>query len=418
MICGRIGRNNRKAMFVKENKRKIAIPRGFVFAAGEGGLRTHGSGPDVGLIYSSAPARVAALFTTNLVKAAPVEVSQEFLRRSRNTAQAIVVNAGNANCATGAQGVRSARECSRKAAALLGIRPEQVLLASTGVIGVPMDAACITSILPVLGSRLRPEGYAEVSKAILTTDTRPKVVSRSLPINGHTVRILGMAKGAGMINPCLATMLAFIFTDAAIDSRFLRSATQRLGNLSFNRISVDGDTSTNDTVFVMANGLAGNPVLAKNSAAANKFVEAITEVAQQLAIKIVMDGEGARKLVEIQVEKAASEAQASAIARAIGLSSLVKTAMAGADPNWGRILSAAGNAKVDFRPRLADIYLNGVLVCRKGGAAVFNEPALQKKLRGKEIVVKVVLREGKAKSVFWTCDFTEEYVRINASYRT
>jgi glutamate N-acetyltransferase / amino-acid N-acetyltransferase len=232
------------------------------------------------------------------------------------------------------------------------------------------------------------------------------------------VRILGMAKGAGMINPCLATMLAFIFTDAAIDSRFLRSTTERLGDLSFNRISVDGDTSTNDTLFIMANGLAGNPALVKESPAAKRFAEAITDVALQLAIKIVMDGEGARKLVEIQVEKAESELQASAIARSIGLSSLVKTAMAGADPNWGRILSAAGNAKVEFHPRLADIYLNGVLVCRKGSAAEFNEQALQRNLRGKEIVVRVVLREGKAKSVFWTCDFTEEYVRINASYRT
>ena len=403
---------------MKEIKKKVSVPLGFVFAAGEGGLRTHGSGPDVGLIYSSAPARVAALFTANRVKAAPVEVSQEFLQRSRNTAQAIVVNAGNANCATGAQGIRSAHECSRKAAALLGVRQEQVLLASTGVIGVPMDATCITSLLPVLCRRLRPEGYSEVSKAILTTDTRPKVVSRSVSVNGHTVRILGMSKGAGMINPCMATMLAFIFTDAAIDSRILRSTTERLGDLSFNRISVDGDTSTNDTVFIMANGLAGNPVLVKNSPAAARFAEAIIEVAQQLAIKIVMDGEGAKKLVEIQVEKAASELQASAIARSIGLSSLVKTAMAGADPNWGRILSAAGNAKVKFHPRLTDIYLNEVLVCRKGGAAEFNEPALQRKLRGKEIVVRVVLRDGHAKSVFWTCDFTEEYVRINASYRT
>jgi glutamate N-acetyltransferase/amino-acid N-acetyltransferase len=405
-------------MFVRENKEKVAVPRGFVFAAGEGGLRTHGSGPDVGLIYSSAPARVAALFTANRVKAAPVEVSQEYLRRSRNTAQAIVVNAGNANCATGAQGIRSARACSRKAAAFLGIPQEHVLLASTGVIGVPLDTTSITSLLPVLGRRLRPEGYADVSKAILTTDTRPKVVFRSVSINGHTVRILGMAKGAGMINPCLATMLAFIFTDAAIDSRFLRSTTKRLGDLSFNRISVDGDTSTNDTLFIMANGLAGNPALVKESPAAKSFAEAITDVAQQLAIKIVMDGEGARKLVKIQVEKAASELQASAIARSIGLSSLVKTAMAGADPNWGRILSAAGNAKVEFQPRLTDIYLNDVLVCRKGGAAEFNEPALQRKLRSKEIVVRVVLREGKAKSIFWTCDFTEEYVRINASYRT
>ncbi len=403
---------------MKEKNTSVYVPRGFIFAAVEAGLRTHGKGPDLGLIYSTVPARVAALFTANRVKAAPVTISQQHLQRSHNLAQAIVANAGNANCATGAHGLEVARQCSTKTAELFSIPTVQVLLASTGVIGVPLDGRRITDLLPALAGRLRPDGYAAVSKAILTTDTRPKVASRRIFLGGRTINILGMSKGAGMINPCLATMLAFLFTDAAVDARFLRAATPRLGELSFNRISVDGDTSTNDTVFLMANGMAGNRPLKPREPAGRKFLQALTEVAQELAIKIVMDGEGARKLIEIRVEKAASEAQASAIARSVGLSSLVKTALAGADPNWGRILSAAGNAKVEFNPYLADIFLNEVLVCREGGATDFNEPALQRKLRGREILVRLVLRAGTAKASFWTCDFTEEYVRINASYRT
>ena len=406
---------------VKKEKTIVHVPRGFLFAAGEAGLRTHGKGPDVALIYSTAPARVGALFTSNRVKAAPVVLSKEHLRQSRHAAQAIVVNAGNANCATGARGLRAARQCADEAAGLLGIPPEQVLLASTGVIGVPLEARRITELLPALARRMRSEGYEAVSRAILTTDTRPKVVSRRIALSGrntHVINILGMSKGAGMIHPRLATMLGFLFTDAALDPRFLRASARRLCDLSFNRISVDGDTSTNDTVFLMANGLAGNPPLKEKSPAAQRFFQALTEVAQQLAIEMVKDGEGARKLVEIRVEGAASEERAGAIARSIGLSSLVKTALAGADPNWGRILSAAGNAGVDFEPGLVDIYLQGVRVCHGGKAANYNEPALQRKLRAGEVVVRLVMREGTAETGFWTCDFTEEYVRINASYRT
>lgn len=394
------------------------IPQGFLFAAGEAGLRTHGSGPDVALAYSTVPARVAALFTTNRVKAAPVLVSQDHLKRGRRVARAIVVNAGNANCATGPAGMRAAQECARQAAKLLGLPREQVLVASTGVIGVPLDARRLTGQLPALARRLHPEGYEAMSRAILTTDTRPKVAGQSLTVSGHRVRILGIAKGAGMIYPRLATMLVFIFTDAAVEPRFLQTAAQRMCDGSFNRISVDGDTSTNDTVFLMANGLAGNPTIRARGASAEKFAQALVEVSQTLAIELVRDGEGARKLAEIRVEGAASEKQADAVARSIALSSLVKTALAGADPNWGRILSAAGNAGVEFDPSRVNIYLNRTLVCRRGGAADFDEAALQRELQDKSVLIRVVLGQGKAQARFWTCDFTEEYVRINASYRT
>ena len=409
-------RNQAKAP--KEGKRNLRVPEGFLFAAGEAGLRTHGTGPDVGLIYSTVPARVAALFTANRVKAAPVTVSQEHLRRSRHTAQAIVVNAGNANCATGSAGLRAAKECSAEASKLFGIAPERVILASTGVIGVPLEVRRIADILPALRERMHPDGYEEVSRAILTTDTRPKVVARTISVSGCIINFLGMAKGSGMIYPHLATMLAFLITDADVETGFLKIAARQICDLSFNRISVDGDTSTNDSVFLMANGMAGNPPLTSASSAGRKFLQALIDVAQQLAIEIVMDGEGAQKLVEIQVEGAPSEKAADAIARSIGLSSLVKTAIAGADPNWGRILSAAGNSNVEFNPAKVDIYLQGAMVCRKGQAANYNEADVQRQLQAREIQVRVVLREGTRKALFWTCDFTEEYVRINASYRT
>ena len=402
----------------RESKPRVEVPQGFLFSAGAAGLRRHGSGPDVCLMYSTAAARVAAVFTTNRVKAAPVLVSQDHLERSRQVAQAVIVNAGNANCATGAAGMRAARECAREGAKLLRLRPEQVLVASTGVIGVPLDAHSITDQLPALARRLHPEGYRAASRAILTTDTRPKVVARSFHVGKRSVRILGMAKGAGMIYPRMATMLGFLFTDAAVEPRFLETALRRVCRGSFNRISVDGDTSTNDALFLLANGASGAPRIGARSAAAGKFLQALTEVAQTLAIELVRDGEGAKKVAEIHVEGAGSEQEADAVARSIALSPLVKTAIAGADPNWGRILSAAGNAGVAIDPSRVNVYINRTLVCRRGGAADFSEPALQRELRAKEVLIRVMLGQGKAAARFWTCDFTEEYVRINASYRT
>ena len=405
----------------KSKQKTISVPRGFLFAAGDGGLRTHGSGPDVGLAYSLVPARVAALFTANRVKAAPVLVSERHLRASRHTAQAIVVNAGNANCATGAHGMQAACDCASRAAALLKIPASQVLLASTGVIGVPLDLRRITDLLPALVRRMHPEGWSSMARAMLTTDTRPKVVSRLFTIGGRRITILGMAKGAGMIYPRLkpsATMLAFLFTDAVVEPQFLQRAAARACELSFNRISVDGDTSTNDTVFLMANGMAGGRAIGEKSAAAEKFFDALVAATQELAMALVRDGEGAKKVAEIRVEQARSEKQADAIARAIALSPLVKTALAGADPNWGRILSAAGNAGVQFDPHRTDIYLNRMRVCRHGGAAKFNEAAASKLLQAKDVLIRVTLRQGSAQARFWTCDFTADYIRINASYRT
>lgn len=397
---------------------KMNVPNGFLFAAGHAGLRKHGTGPDVALMYSTVPAQAAAVFTTNRVKAAPVLLSQARLQRGTHLAQVILVNAGNANCATGSQGMRTARQTTRVAASLLKVGVHSTLVASTGVIGVPLDATNITDQLPSLIRQLHPDGYAAVSRAIMTTDTVPKLSSRAVRISGRTVNLLAFCKGAGMIYPRMATMLGFFFTDALVEPRFLQRAVKRMADLSFNRISVDGDTSTNDTVFLLANGLAKNRAIREGGPGAKEFFSALVELAQELAIRMVRDGEGASKVAEIRVEGARNAKQAEAIARAIALSPLVKTALAGADPNWGRILSAAGNAGVELNPAKVDIYLNRMRVCRSGGAADFNEAAASKLLQAKDVLIRVVIGTGKAAACFWTCDFTNEYIRINASYRT
>jgi glutamate N-acetyltransferase / amino-acid N-acetyltransferase len=416
----------------KSSAKNIAVPRGFLFAAGEAGLRTHGSGPDVALIYSSTPADAAALFTSNEVKAAPIRVSERHLRSSRGRVQAIVANAGNANCATGAHGLRAAQETARAAASLLRTPTSRVLVASTGVIGVPLDASRITNLLPTLARRMHPEGISRAARAIMTTDTRPKLASRTVKISGHNVTITGICKGAGMIYPRMkpavphakshrtlhATMLAFLFTDAAVEPRFLQKAATRACDQSFNRVSVDGDTSTNDTLFLLANGQAGGRRIKEKSAAGKTFFAALVEVMQELALAMVRDGEGANKVAEIRVKGARSARQADAVARSIALSPLVKTALAGADPNWGRILSAAGNAGAAIDPSRVDIYIHRMRVCRKGGAAPFEGAAASKLLQAKEVVIRVVLGQGAATARFWTCDFTHEYITINASYRT
>lgn len=387
---------------------EILAPQGFRFAAAEAGIRK-GGGCDVALIVSNTLAATAAAFTTNRVQAAPLEVSRVHLRRSRHRARAIVANAGNANCAT-PNGIDAARATAAAAARLLGARPEHILLASTGVIGVPLDAAKLTGALPLAVASLSPAAFAEAAAAILTTDTRPKIAGRRC----GKARILGFAKGAGMIHPRMAhaTMLAFFMTDAAISPRPLRGITTPAVGRTFNRISVDGDTSTNDTVFVLANGAAG-PV------APSRLAQAFEEVMQELAVAVAADGEGARKRVRIQVAGARGEREAEVVARAVANSPLVKTALAGGDPNWGRILSAAGASGARIDPGCVGVTLQGVPVCRQGVAAEFDEGALARALSAdSEIHVHLDLHCGDGRATFWTCDLTEDYIRINASYRT
>jgi len=385
-------------------------PRGFLFSAVAAGVRKDGR-VDLGLIVSERPASAAGVFTTNRVAAAPVLLCRRHLAAGRGMARAIVANSGNANCAT-PNGARVAERTASAAAQLLNIEPRHVLVASTGVIGLPMLEEQIPNALPRAVERLSPESFEEVARAIMTTDTRPKLAFRAMGKGPRAARVLGMAKGAGMIHPRMATMLAFVMTDAAAAPARLQRLTAAAAARTFNRISVDGDTSTNDTLFVLANGAAG-PV------AEARLAKALEEVMGELAVAIAGDGEGARKLVKIEVQGARNEAQAETLARAIANSPLVKTAIAGGDPNWGRILSAAGASGASFDPARATIILNAVTVCRRGVAADFDEEALGRSLASaRQVDLRLLLGAGRARVRFYTCDLTEEYVRINASYRT
>ncbi len=385
----------------------MKLPHGFRYAATYAGIRKVAK-DDLALIVSEGPAAAAAVFTQNRVVAAPVRLAQKNLAAARGRVRAWLINAGNANCAT-RTGDRVAQTTVDAAALALEVKPQEVLPASTGVIGVEMDARLIVDALPELAGSLRTDAFDRVAAAIMTTDTRPKT---ALAAAGKA-RVAGMAKGAGMIQPNMATTLGFVMTDAVATPAELRRALKRAADVTFNRLTVDGDTSTNDTVAVLANGASGAKPAAKD------LEVALTRVLESLARQIAADGEGARKLITIDVEGAPSESAAETMARTIANSPLVKTAIAGSDPNWGRILSAAGYSGVAFDPAQADVYLQGMLVCKGGLAAPFSEPELTKKLDGKECTIRFVLRgRGKGRARFWTCDFTEEYIRINATYRT
>jgi glutamate N-acetyltransferase/amino-acid N-acetyltransferase len=370
---------------------------------------------DLALIVSGLPAGAAAVFTQNRVQAAPVVLARRHMRTSKGLVGAIVVNAGNANCATRTGEAVAAATC-RAAGKALRLPAHQVLPASTGVIGVELDPHLILNALPRAVEKLAEDRFSEVARAIMTTDLVPKEAHQTIKLRRGRVRVSGMTKGSGMIQPLMATTLGFVMTDAAIPVANLRVMLRRGVERSYNRMSVDGDTSTNDTLVVLANGASG---VRPDPPEMAKFEAALTNVLESLAQQIARDGEGARKLVTIDVTGASSDSAAARIARAIANSPLVKTAIAGSDPNWGRIICAAGNCGVVFDPARVDIDLQGVRVCRNGLAADFSEPDLKKKLDGKDCSIRFTIRGGgKGRARFWTCDFTEEYIRINASYRT
>ncbi len=392
----------------------MKLPVGYRYAATYAGIRAVEK-DDLALIVSAVPASAAAVFTQNRVQAAPVRLSRQNLKSSRGQAGAILINAGNANCAT-RTGDRVALSTSRAAAKLLRLKPNQVLPASTGVIGVELDSQLITKALPALTAALTEDGFERVSRAIMTTDTVPKTASEEVVLRRGTIRIAGMTKGAGMIHPQMATTLAFVLTDAAIPVAMLKRMLLAGNEASYSRISVDGDTSTNDTLALLANGASGVRPDPKEM----PLVEAaITRVMQSLAVQIVRDGEGAKKLITIDVRGAKNDAAAAAIARSIANSPLVKTAIAGSDPNWGRIICAAGYSGVEFDPTKVDIEMSGIPVCKLGLAAPFSEAELKARLDAVDCPIRFTIRgTGKGSATFWTCDFTREYIDINASYRT
>ena len=390
------------------------LPLGFAYAAAYAGIRA-AEKPDLALIVSGLPAAAAAVFTQNRVVAAPVRLSRRHLAASKGLVGAILINAGNANCAT-RTGDAVALATSKAAAKLLRLPVAQVLPCSTGVIGVELNPKKITDALPALVGALDGNAFEAAARAILTTDLVAKTASGECKLRRGTVRIAGMTKGSGMIQPLMATTLGFVMTDANIPAAQLRGMLKRGVERSYNRISVDGDTSTNDTLVLLANGASGVRPDPKEFA---KVEEAIAAVLESLAQQIVRDGEGAKKLVTISVSGAPSNDGAARMARAIANSPLVKTAVAGSDPNWGRILSAAGNASVAFDPGKTDIHMQGVAVCKGGVAAPFSEAGLKTKLDAPDCEIRMSIRgKGKGEARFWTCDLTEDYIRINASYRT
>ncbi|HYW65683.1 MAG TPA: bifunctional glutamate N-acetyltransferase/amino-acid acetyltransferase ArgJ [Candidatus Dormibacteraeota bacterium] len=398
---------------------EAALPRGFRFSATACGLKKTGA-LDLALLSSDVPASAAAVFTQNLVVAPPVVVSKENLRASKGRMRAVIVNAGNANCATGPAGraasLRTVEETSRR----LFCQPHEVLVCSTGVIGVPLPLEKILRALTGITRNRRPSArsFAEFSLAICTTDTRPKTSTTFFKMAGKRIHLVGCAKGAGMIHPNLATTLAFVATDAAISPSLLQKTLREVAGRTFNSISIDGDTSTNDTLLVLANGQAGAPAIRPGTSAHRAFAKALEEVCHSLALQIVADGEGAQRVIEIEVRHTKTQADARRIAQTIATSPLVKTAFAGGDPNWGRVFAAAGRSGVKFDPHRVDIQLAGIPVLRRGQPLKFNERAASNRLLEKQVQVVVDLHAGHESTRFWTCDFTAEYVRINASYRT
>jgi glutamate N-acetyltransferase/amino-acid N-acetyltransferase len=394
----------------------IAAPKGFIAGTARCGLKKM-EGEDLAIIFSERPAVAAAVFTRNLVCAAPVVVSRAHLKF--RTHRAIVVNSGGANACTGDAGMRDARRTTEIVAEYFNCDDREVLVASTGVIGVRLDMAKIESGIRTATAALSRKAGSRVAEAIMTTDTRPKLASRALRLNGRRVTIAGVAKGAGMIHPNMATMLSFVTTDAAISKPALQAALREAVNRSFNRVSVDGDTSTNDTLAVLANGAAENAPIAKaDGADYDAFTRALTDVCRDLAIQIARDGEGACKLITIRVRRAPSERDAERIAATIATSPLVKTAIAGEDANWGRILAAAGRSGAKFDVSQVEIKIGNLAVARRGGGLSFSEARALEILRRDEVTITVDLHQGEAEVTEWTCDMTEGYIRINADYRS
>jgi glutamate N-acetyltransferase / amino-acid N-acetyltransferase len=388
---------------------------GFLAAGGACGVRYEGR-RDLGLLFSQeAGGAAAVVVTTNVVKAAPLLVTREAVETGK--VRAVVVNSGVANAATGERGLEDACRMQTLAAAELGLEPEEVAVASTGVIGehLPMDR--VETGIKEAAASLSSDG-SPLAEAILTTDTRTKEAVATVEIGGEVVTVGGVAKGSGMIHPDMATMLAFVTTDAAVEKKSLQNALNGATERTFNRITVDGDTSTNDMVLLMANGAAGNEPLTQSSPDYPAFEEAVEAVMRGLAKEIARDGEGATKLIEVVVEGAKEEVSAAVLAKAVVGSSLVKAAAYGEDANWGRVLAAMGYAGVPFDPEGVEIHFGPVKVFEKGEPVAHNTAEANATLAGDEVIITARLGEGKGSASAWGCDLTHEYVDINGSYRS
>ena len=391
----------------------IDLPRGFLFSACAAGLKASGK-PDLAFVLAPAGASAAAMFTRNQVVAAPVTVGREHLRASNGKIHAVIVNAGNANCATGAQGIKAAKTVCRAVASEIRVRPQQVFPSSTGIIGVPLPVEKVTTALPGLIAVASPEAFVAFATAIMTTDTRAKIASEGFEFKGRKAGIVGVAKGAGMIHPNMATMLVYLFTDVEASPRELQKSLKAAGDQSFNNISVDGDTSTNDTVLLLASGKSDVAL----SQVQKQFEGALLHVCLSLAQQIIADGEGVKHVVTLKIEQARSTEEARRIAGTIATSPLVKTAWAGADPNWGRILAAIGRSGVKVNPEKVNIYLGDQQICKNGAAARFDANKAHEYMSQPSYEIRITLGLGKSSLEFLSCDLTAEYVHINADYST
>jgi glutamate N-acetyltransferase/amino-acid N-acetyltransferase len=407
----------------------LHLPRGFRYAGVACGIKP-GDALDLALIFTDAPAVTAAVFTQNRYAAAPVQYDRILLETNPQGVHAVLVNSGNANAVTGPQGMANARRMAEAVEHTFGLDPWSAMVMSTGVIGVQLPIERIEGAMPELFQALRGDtpGFMAAARAIMTTDTHPKVASTRLEIEGREVVIAGMSKGAGMIHPNMATMLAFITTDAPLSLAAAREAIRRAADASFNRISVDSDTSTNDTAALLANGMAGGPVIEPDTPAFDAFLDALTGVSIRLAQAIVRDGEGATKFVTIRVEGLASDRDAHRVAETIATSPLVKTAIYGGDANWGRILAAAGRSGVPFDPEAAELWITGgperdaylprLHIVSQGMPLPYEEADAAARFAQPELLIELSLGDGPGKAVMWTCDLSHEYVTINGEYRT
>jgi glutamate N-acetyltransferase/amino-acid N-acetyltransferase len=392
----------------------ITAPKGFRAAATAAGIKAEGL--DIALVVADWGCSAAAVFTTNRAQAAPVVVSREHLAAGQ--ARAVVVNAGCANAGTGDQGLRDARETAALVARELGCRPGEVVVASTGVIGVALPMEKVRQGIAHAAPLLSRDGGSQAARAILTTDTRPKEVVVEFALEGERATIGAMAKGSGMIAPNMATMLAFFTTDAAVDPRLLHRALREAVGDSLNRITVDGDTSTNDMAVVLASGALPVKAIMEEGRVYDAFRSALTEAARNIAGMIVRDGEGATRVAEVRVEGARLESEADRIARTVAESPLVKTALYGGDPNWGRVLAAVGRAGVDLDMSRVDLFLGDVWVAEGGQARAYDEAHARQALAEDPIRIRIRLKEGRASGWMWTCDLSHGYVDINAHYRS
>jgi glutamate N-acetyltransferase/amino-acid N-acetyltransferase len=393
----------------------ITLPKGFRAVGIHCGIKK--AKKDLALIVSDVPATAAAVFTLNKVQAPPIAVSKAHFARQK-TFRAIVVNSGNANACTGKRGVEDAQTMAREVAESLGISPAEVFVSSTGVIGEQLPIEKVVHGIHVASTLLHASEHESAAEAVMTTDTFRKVATATFDIDGRIVNIGGIAKGSGMIHPNMATMLGFITTDAAIDGDVFQSLLKQTTDRTFNRIVVDGDTSTNDMVIALANGQSGIRSLQPGTSQFRKFAIEFETVLKKLALDIVRDGEGATKLVEITVEGALSDADAVKAAKSVALSPLVKTAIHGEDANWGRIIAAVGYSGIEFNPDEFEIVINGTPILQRNYVVTLTNQEANKSLGGDFVALCIKLNAGQGTATVWTCDFSEQYVVINGSYRS